>query len=59
MARVLATGDAPNFLMTPHVAIQGHPDKTTMGHVQVVVDNVGLAMENKPLRNVVDKVTRF
>ena len=30
-----------------------------MGHVQVVVDNVGLAMEGKPLRNVVDKVTRF
>jgi|EP01043_Picozoa_sp_COSAG02_P007041 phosphoglycerate dehydrogenase-like enzyme len=52
-------GDAPNFLMTPHVAIQGNPDKTTMGHVQVVVDNVGLAMADKPLRNVVDKVTRF
>lgn len=52
-------GGAPNFLMTPHVAIQGNPDKTTMGHVQVVVDNVGLAIEGKPLRNVVDKVTRF
>ena len=56
---MFATGDAPNFLMTPHVAIQGNPDKTTMGHVQVVVDNVGLAMDNEPLRNVVDKVTRF
>lgn len=54
-----APGDAPNFLMTPHVAIQGNPDKTTMGHVQVVVDNVGLMLDNKPLRNVVDKITRF
>ena len=56
---MLATGDAPNFLRTPHVAIQGNPDKTTMGHVQVVVDHVGLAMDNEPLRDVVDKVTRF
>jgi phosphoglycerate dehydrogenase-like enzyme len=55
----IAPGDAPNFLMTPHVAIQGNPDKTTMGHVQVVVDNVGLMLDNKPLRNVVDKITRF
>ena len=34
---LLQIWDAPNFIMTPHVAIQGNPDKTTMGHVQVVV----------------------
>ena len=51
--------DAPNFIMTPHVAIQGDPSKTSTGHIQVAVDNVGLAMEGKPLRNVVDKARRF
>ena len=45
--------------MTPHVAIQGDPSKTSTGHIQVAVDNVGLATEGKPLRNVVDKARRF
>jgi hypothetical protein len=30
-----------------------------MGHIQVMVDNVGLALQGQPLRNVVDKAKRF
>lgn len=50
---------APNFLMTPHVAIQGDPEKTGQGHIDVVVENVGRAMEGRPLTNVVDKRNWF
>ena len=45
--------------MTPHVAIQGDPAKTEVGHIQVMMDNVGLALKGEPLRNVVDKARRF
>ena len=51
--------DAPNFLMTPHVAIQGDPGKTARGHMQVMVDNVAAAISGEPLRNVVDKAMRY
>ena len=46
-------------MVQPHVAIQGDPEKTTAGHIGVVVDNVGLAMAGEPLRNIVDKTLRF
>eukprot|EP01050_Picozoa_sp_SAG11_P013957 SAG11_NODE_1671_length_4486_cov_1.735127_4_plen_185_part_00 len=50
---------APNCLLTPHVAIQGDPEKTTQGHIDVVVRNVGLAIRGEELENIVDKHTRF
>ena len=50
---------APNCLLTPHVAIQGDPAKTGQGHIDVVLENVGLAMAGKPLKNVVDKRNWF
>eukprot|EP01046_Picozoa_sp_COSAG06_P007630 COSAG06_NODE_374_length_16681_cov_41.526836_5_plen_57_part_00 len=56
---MLDSWDAPNFLMTPHVAIQGDPAKTAKGHLQVMVDNVAAAIAGQPLRNVVDKARRF
>lgn len=33
--------DAPNILMTPHVAIQGDPAKTMRGHFAIVVRDGG------------------
>jgi hypothetical protein len=45
--------------MTPHVAIQGDPAKTSKRHLQVIVDNVAAAIAGEPLRNVVDKAMRY
>jgi hypothetical protein len=45
--------------LVDQVAIQGDPAKTEMGHIQVMMDNVGLALQGQPLRNVVDKAKRF
>jgi phosphoglycerate dehydrogenase-like enzyme len=53
--------DAPNTILTPHVAIQGDPLKVRRRHAQVIMDNVAHFIQGGAanLHNVVDKVGRF
>ena len=50
---------APNFLMTPHVAIQGNPEKTVNAQINVVVQNVGHMLNGSELSNTISKTMWF
>ena len=50
--------DAPNTILTPHVAAQGGQHRDERRYA-LVAENVGHFLRGEPLRNVVDKANWF